>query len=168
MSAAVKQTTAKVEKLSPILENYLKVIFQIEHLEGAARMGSIAEKANVSPASVTSALKSLQKLGYVNYKPYKLVRLTENGKEIAKRVMHTQIVLEEFFNKVLHMDKAKAKKLACDAEHVFDEETFLQIRKLTYYFIHSPEILDTWEEKFHRIYEAKREEHVKKNIKELF
>ena len=46
-------------QLSPVLENYLEIIFHQEIREGAARASSIAEAAGVSRSTVTSTLKAL-------------------------------------------------------------------------------------------------------------
>ena len=64
-------------QLSPVLENYLEIIFYQEIREGAARASSIAEAAGVSRSTVTSTLKALKSMGYVDYEPYSLVHLTE-------------------------------------------------------------------------------------------
>ena len=52
-------------QLSPVLENYLEIIFHQEIREGAARASSIAEAAGVSRSTVTSTLKALKSMGYV-------------------------------------------------------------------------------------------------------
>ena len=70
-------------QLSPVLENYLEIIFHQEIREGAARASSIAEAAGVSRATVTSTLKALKSMGYVDYEPYSLVHLTEAGMHIG-------------------------------------------------------------------------------------
>ena len=55
------------KKLSPILENYLEIIFLHELRDGAARASDVAGAAGVTRSTVTSALKTLQKTGYVEY-----------------------------------------------------------------------------------------------------
>ena len=71
-------------QLSPVLENYLEIIFHQEIREGAARASSIAEAAGVSRSTVTSTLKALKSMGYVDYEPYSLVHLTEAGMHIGR------------------------------------------------------------------------------------
>ena len=50
----------ETRQLSPVLENYLEIIFYQEIHEGAARASSIAEAAGVSRSTVTSTLKTLK------------------------------------------------------------------------------------------------------------
>lgn len=75
-------------QLSPVLENYLEIIFHQEIREGAARASSIAEAAGVSRSTVTSTLKALKSMGYVDYEPYSLVHLTEAGMHIGRDIAH--------------------------------------------------------------------------------
>ncbi len=138
--------TENEEKLSPILENYLEIIFHEEFAEGAARTGSIAEKAQVSSSTVTSALKTLQKLDYVTYQPYKLIRLTDKGRKLASNLVHKHMVLKEFLHSILQLDVTKADSVACELEHVLDDETFVQLSKLTLVINQHPEIADVLKE----------------------
>lgn len=133
------------EKLSPILENYLKIIFQEELEYGVARTGAIAEQANVSSSTVTSALKSLKKMGFVSYHPYKYIKLTELGKKIAKKIVHKHLVFNEFFTSILFLDQKKSHQLACDLEHLFDPEAFKQFSKFVLYTVKQPNFLQGWQ-----------------------
>ncbi len=135
----------KNEKLSPILENYLEIIFHEELESGVARTGTIAEKAKVSSSTVTSALKSLQKMGYITYQPYKFIKLTEKGKKLARRIVHRHVVLKEFFVSVLKLEDQKANDVACEFEHMLDDETFDQLSKFTLYAINSPTFIENWD-----------------------
>ena len=81
-------------QLSPVLENYLEIIFHQEIREGAARASSIAEAAGVSRSTVTSTLKALKSMGYVDYEPYSLVHLTEAGMHIGRDIAHRHIVIQ--------------------------------------------------------------------------
>ncbi len=146
----------KDEKLSPILENYLEIIFHAEFEYGLARTGIIAEKAEVSSSTVTSALKSLQKLGYLTYQPYKLIRLTEKGKKYARKILHKHAVLKEFFFSILNLDEAKANHAACEFEHMLDEETFTKLSRLTLYLLRKPSLLENWEDEVKQFLTSKK------------
>ena len=91
-------------QLSPVLENYLEIIFHQEIREGAARASSIAEAAGVSRSTVTSTLKALKSMGYVDYEPYSLVHLTEAGMHIGRDIAHRHIVIQEFFQHILQLE----------------------------------------------------------------
>lgn len=105
-------------ELSAALENYLEIIFRLETSEGAARAGAIAEAAGVSRSTVTSALKALKGLGLVEYAPYSLIHLTDEGLAIGRDVAHRHFVFQEFLENILQVDPAIADDTACMLEHV--------------------------------------------------
>ncbi len=139
-----KKNISTEDKLSSTLEDYIEIIFTEEYLEGAARTGSIAEKAKVSASTVTSALKTLEKLGYVTYHPYKFIHLTEKGKKLGSKIVHRHSVLLEFFGNILDMETEKADDIACKVEHVLDNETFDKLRKFVYFTTKEPLFLEKW------------------------
>lgn len=93
------------KKLSPVLENYLEIIFLHELRDGAARASDVADAAGVTRSTVTSALKALQRMGYVEYEPYSLIHLTRDGMRVGRELAHRHIVLQEFFQHVLQLDE---------------------------------------------------------------
>ncbi len=152
------------KKLSPVLENYLEIIFHEENIEGAARTGTIAEKANVAMSTVTSSLKTLNKLGYINYSPYSLIRLTRKGKILAAKIAHRHMVLKDFFIDVLQIKEDKANSTACEIEHLLDEKTFLRFRQFMLYMSFTEDKWKNWQEELVEMKKLKKEN--KKNNEE--
>ena len=111
-------------QLSPVLENYLEIIFHQEIREGAARASSIAEAAGVSRSTVTSTLKALKSMGYVDYEPYSLVHLTEAGMHIGRDIAHRHIVIQEFFQHILQLEPNVSNDVACELEHVIRRTSY--------------------------------------------
>lgn len=134
-----------VEDTSPILENYLKIIFQEEFEIGLARTGSIAEKAHVSSATVTSTLKILKKMGYISYNPYKFIKLTEKGLQVARKVNNKFSIFHSFLTGILKLDHDNANKIACSLEHIFDNDTFEKFNKLIFFLMNDPYVLEHWQ-----------------------
>lgn len=56
-------------------------------------------------------------MGFVEYAPYSLVHLTENGRVIGLDIAHRHIIFREFFEQVLQ-EHAQADAVACELEHV--------------------------------------------------
>lgn len=107
--------------LSASLEDYLETIFHIEEEKHAARAKDVAERLQVSAASVTAALRSLAKKKLINYAPYDLITLTTKGKALAEDVVLRHETLREFFIKVLAIDPKEAEEVACKMEHAMSE-----------------------------------------------
>lgn len=105
------------EALSSSLEDYLEAIFQIIRLKQAVRAKDIARRLGVSSSSVTGALHSLADRKLVNYAPYDVITLTDEGRAIAKDVTRRHEVLRDFFIKVLSVDADEADEAACGMEH---------------------------------------------------
>ncbi len=145
-----------VRQLSPALENYLEIIFYQEIREGAARASSIAEAAGVSRSTVTSTLKVLKKMGYVEYEPYSLVHLTDAGLHIGRGIAHRHIVIQEFFQQVLQLEPGVSNDVACELEHVLPPDV---IRRLGQFVLYLRSREDTWKN-WQEDYKQVRKEHI--------
>jgi DtxR family Mn-dependent transcriptional regulator len=107
----------KNKEISASLEDYLEAIFNLLDESEVARSKDIAEKLDVSKASVTGALRLLKKKGLVNYEPYGCVTLTKDGTRAAGEVAKRHDVLESFFVNILGIETQAAQNSACTAEH---------------------------------------------------
>ncbi len=118
-------------ELSESLEDYLEVILDLEQTMKVARAKDIAEKMGVQRGSVTSALKSLEEKGLINYAPYSFITLTARGKKIAREITHRHHVLKDFLVSILQIDESIADVTACRMEHTIDKKT---LERLTHFF----------------------------------
>jgi DtxR family transcriptional regulator, Mn-dependent transcriptional regulator len=59
------------------VEDYLKVIYEIERLSGAAATNDIAHRLAIAPASVSGMVRRLAEQGLVAHERYRGVRLTD-------------------------------------------------------------------------------------------
>ncbi|MGM0599976.1 MAG: DtxR family transcriptional regulator [Candidatus Rifleibacteriota bacterium] len=115
--------------LTASLEDYLEAIFNIIAEKQAVRPKDIAKRLKVSNSSVTGALRSLAEKNLINYAPYDVITLTQNGKVVAKDVIRRHEVLKDFFVKVLAVDENDADEAACKMEHSIPKiilERFIQ------------------------------------------
>ena len=110
--------TAKSNKLSASLEDYLEAIFNLAGESNVARSKGIAKMLGVSKSSVTGALRILKEKGLANYKPYDFVTLTRDGRVAAAEVVRKHNILKSFFVNVLSIEIDTAQQAACKAEHV--------------------------------------------------
>lgn len=105
------------ETLTASLEDYLEAIFHIITDKHAVKPRDIARRLKVSYASVTGALRSLSEKKLINYSPYDLITLTEEGVTAAKDVVRRHEILHDFFVEVLAVPEADADVAACRMEH---------------------------------------------------
>ncbi len=139
------------KKLTRILENYIEIIFTEESEQGAARASSIADKAKVSRSTVTSALKNLKSMGYIDYSPYSLIHLTEEGKKIGKDLSHRHVIFKEFFHNILQLTDAESDEVACELEHVVPLEATKRLGQFLVYLRDKGDIIDSWQEEYKKL-----------------
>ncbi len=109
-------------KLSSTLEDYLEAIYRIEREKRAARVRDISRYLGVAKSTVNAALKSLSKKGLVEYEPYELIVLTEEGYEAASIIVMNHEIIRHFLKDILLLDSERAESIACEMEHAVDRE----------------------------------------------
>lgn len=135
--------------LSPALENYLEIIFLEEAKDGAARASSIADAAGVSRPTVTTTLKALKAMGFVEYEPYGLIHLTGEGRAIGRDIAHRHIIFREFFLHVLQLDEKQSDAVACELEHVVPPHVIRRWGQFVLY-LYSRDFWKNWREDYLR------------------
>lgn len=143
----MKCGTEVAEELSASLQDYLEAIYHIARKKGAARVKDIAERLEVSSPSVTGALRALSEKGLVNYAPYDVVSLTEEGTEAAEAVVLRHETLHDFFVDVLKVDEEMAEDAACRMEHALPEELVDRFVEFTRFMDNCPYCGPKWDAK---------------------
>lgn len=81
-------------------------------------LSDIAKQMSVLPVSVNQMVRKLERGGYLNYLPYKGVKFTDLGKEIAFRTLRNRRLWEVFLVDHLKVGLGEADLMACTMEHV--------------------------------------------------
>ncbi len=87
---------APASRLTRSTEDYLKTIYKLEQAGGTALTSAIAEELAVAPPSVSGMIKRLAETGLLTHQPYKGVRLTEEGRRAALRMIRRHRILESY------------------------------------------------------------------------
>ena len=104
-------------------ENYAKAIYQLQSEgEGEVGTGSVAERLGVTPASASAMLKRLADEGLVEHAPYRGVRLTPQGEQLALEMIRHHRLIELFLAEVLGMPWDRVHEAAEVLEHHISEE----------------------------------------------
>ncbi len=117
--------TMKVSEVPESYQRYLDQIYLISRKKkgGWVSNKELAENLNVKPASVSGMLEKLKEHGFIKWIPRKSIRLTENGKKIAKQLNQIHKLLRVLFEKVLKIEDPKVvENLSCDIEHHITKE----------------------------------------------
>jgi DtxR family Mn-dependent transcriptional regulator len=109
--------------LSDVMEDYLKVIYELQAEEGPpVSTSAIAEATGKTPPTVTSMLESLAERGLVAREKYKGVELTPEGETVALEVLRHHRLLEAYLAEALDYDWSEVHDEADALEHHISEE----------------------------------------------
>ena len=98
--------------VSKALEEYLKTMYILKKQTGNIRVTDVALKMNCSKPSVNKALNNLKNEKMVNYETYGVIELTNEGENLAKKIIETYDIVYLFFKEVLNLDEKEAKEEA--------------------------------------------------------
>ncbi len=123
--------------LSETEEDYLRTIFELTEEKRYATVSEIAERLGVRPPSVTDMVKKLSDEGYLIYRPYKPIVLTEKGREVAEDISHKHNVLRDFLQ-IIGVNEDIAEEDACGIEHHLHPETIERLTKFVEFVENMP------------------------------
>ena len=109
--------------LSDVMEDYLKVIYQLQRESDARiRTSEIATELDVTSPTVTSMLEKLEERGLVDREKYQGVKLTDEGRTVALEVVRHHRLLEAYLTEHLDYDWAEVHEEADRLEHHISED----------------------------------------------
>ena len=115
--------------ISKALEEYLKIIYILKKQNENIRVTDIANKMNCSKPSVNKAINNLKANNLINYETYGTIELTENGEQLAKKILETYDIVYLFFKEVINLDDDLAKQEAEKVKLVIADETTNKLAK---------------------------------------
>ncbi len=109
-------------------QDYLEAILMLKNSNGVVRSIDIAEKMNVSKASVSFATKALLSEGYITMNCEKEILLTKKGKALAGIMYERHQFLTHWLTS-LGVDRQTAEYDACRMEHDLSVKSFSAIKR---------------------------------------
>ncbi len=104
------------------VEDYLKIIYEIQRERGKVATTILAERMGVAPASVTGMIKKLANMRLVSYERYQGVMLTDSGQKIALEVIRHHRLVELYLAEALGVPWDQVHDEAEKWEHVLSED----------------------------------------------
>ena len=83
------------------VEDYLKAVYEVGRTDPTVTTSALAERLDVSPASVTGMVKKLAEAKLVTHEPYRGVALTAAGRRIAIEVIRHHRLVETYLHEAL-------------------------------------------------------------------
>lgn len=128
-------------------EDYLEAIFNCADGGGHASTKEIADDLGVSPPSVTEMFQKLESEGFINYRRYRGVELTDEGERVARSVKATHDNIRKLL-RILQVPEDKADEDACEIEHKLSDETVIQLEKFVKFLEMCPRDEPDWVDHF--------------------
>ena len=127
-----------MDKISKSHEDYLEAIVMLGGTSTVSvRSVDIANKLEVSKASVNKAISMLKEKGLADQPYYGDITLTEEGYEYGKAVLERHHLLFAFLTQELGISEEVANEEACLMEHAISDSSFVKwieyIKKTRHY-----------------------------------
>lgn len=115
--------------ISKSLEEYLKTMYVLQKQTGNIRVTDIAEKMKCTKPSVNKAINNLKENKLVNYESYGTIELTEDGENLAKKILEAYDIIYVFLKDVLNLDEQQAKDEAEKIKLTMSDDTINKLAK---------------------------------------
>ncbi|MBO0767199.1 MAG: metal-dependent transcriptional regulator [Solirubrobacterales bacterium] len=114
---------AEQHPVSAPVEDYVKAIYSLTpDPEQTASTSQIADRLGLTAGSVSTMLKRMDTAGYAEHVPYRGVRLTEQGRQLALGVIRRHRLLELFLAQSLDIPWEDVHRFADALEHAASDE----------------------------------------------
>lgn len=127
---------------TPRSEDYLEAVYHLIKDKGYATTSDISTALGVKPPTVSNMIGKLAAKGYLEYKPYRGMKLTPSGERVAKSVIRRHRVISEFLV-MMGVDDQTAFEDTEGIEHHVHPTTIQRLENLAEYLRTHPEILKT-------------------------
>ncbi|MEE9297132.1 MAG: metal-dependent transcriptional regulator [Phycisphaerae bacterium] len=107
--------------LRTAVQDYIKVIYELEVAQGQPTTKAVAEVLGVQMASVTGMVKHLAGEGVLKHQPYRGFKLTRKGREEALRMVRRHRLLELFLVRTLGLRWDEVHADAEQMEHAVSD-----------------------------------------------
>ncbi|MBN1314710.1 MAG: metal-dependent transcriptional regulator, partial [Anaerolineales bacterium] len=112
-----------MERPTPIIENYLSVIYTLERDQEPVIGARLADWFEVSAPTVTATIKRMIRDGWVTMDDRKEIHLTKTGRKAAMSVLRRHMLTETMLARLLKVPWSKVHLEADDMEHTISRET---------------------------------------------
>jgi DtxR family transcriptional regulator, Mn-dependent transcriptional regulator len=130
MPSVAGRITMDAPKVTHVLEDYLKAIYQLSEEAKPVIAARIAAETGVSASTIFATLRRLAKEGYVTINRRKEIHLTRDGKTVAENIVRRHFLTERFLTDLLGLDWVKAHQEAHRLEHAISQEVEERLAKL--------------------------------------
>ena len=115
--------------ISKSLEQYLKTMYILKKQNGNIRVTDVAKKMNCTKPSVNKAIHNINDNNLLNYESYGAIELTEEGENLAKKILEAYDISYVFFKDVIGLDEDASKREAEKLKLTMEDNTINNLAK---------------------------------------
>jgi DtxR family transcriptional regulator, Mn-dependent transcriptional regulator len=125
-------------RLTDSIQHYLRGIYKLGIDGRPVSVTALARAQHVSPASASAMVKKLAALDLLEHTPYRGVRLTDSGEQVALEVIRHHRLLELYLAETLGLHVDEVHDEADRLEHAISEELEARIDRALGFPTHDP------------------------------
>ena len=126
------------DEMTSSMEDYLEMVCRMEEEGEPIRVSSLAASLHVRPSSASKMLDNLRKAGYIDFKKYGSIMVTDKGYEEGRYLLHRHRVLQDFFCTLNHTEDEL--ELVEKIEHFINHRTVENMEQTLSFLRHKNDI----------------------------
>ena len=115
------------------VENYLKALFYLANEQNEVGISELSDHLEVSRPSANSMVKKLHDAGFVTYRKYRPLQLTESGRKEAAKIIRKHRLTEMFLVEKMGFGWEEVHSIAEQIEHIKSPLLFERMDELLEY-----------------------------------
>lgn len=109
-------------------EDYLEAILVLQQKKGLVRSVDVARHMGYSKPSISHAVATLEKGGFLTVDDRAFLHLTPSGREVAEKIYERHLFFKEQLVSA-GVDPETAEREACLMEHTLSADSFQKLKK---------------------------------------
>ena len=142
-----------MKELTGSLEKYLLTIYDLINETDAVKVKDVADKMKIGGASTSEAVKTLAVRGYIEYKPYCNIKITEKGILTAEEKILRHRTIAKFLSEVLLINNEDIDACAEKMEFSMPDNVFERFIKYLSFMQKCSCKEPKWVKSFHKFLE---------------
>ena len=113
-----------------VKEDYLKALYFLNKEDNHINLTELSKHLGVSKPTANNMVKRLEEHGWVVYKKYRPVKLTEKGRKTAALIIRKHRLTEMFLHTIMDFGWEEVHEIAEQMEHIQSEKLFQRMDEM--------------------------------------
>lgn len=113
-----------------VKENYLKALYHLDQQNHHINVTDLSKEMGVSKPTANNMVKRLQSDGWIVYRKYKPLELTDKGRKVAALIIRKHRLAEMFLTQVMGFGWEEVHEMAEELEHIQSDKFFSRMDQM--------------------------------------